>query len=390
VRPELQDIVDQAARVMRAPITLEDRETRLIAFSAQQADIDAVRQNSILRRRSDKQVSAWFEQFGIATAEVPVRTPADASLSVRSRICLPARWRGVTYGYLWVLDETSDVDAPAVLEAAGLAEHAGAYLAQQSRRRENEAFALTDLLSGDPETSQDALTRITDGGYIRRGEPVAAIVVGIWAPGAPDSIPLNLWQLSHTVLATPGTNSITLLVPLTDPTDLKPARAVAERTLELYAERVPARWSDYLVAGIGGGRAAAIQARGSWQEASLAARIASAVPASRPIAEWPELGVYRLLAADTYCDLADLAVDSSVRRLLAHDDPDLRLTVSTYLDLAGSAGKAAAALHIHRQTLYYRLAKVEQLTGLDLRNGGHRLRLQLSLMLAPILDRSHG
>nr|WP_086773530.1 helix-turn-helix domain-containing protein [Streptomyces bobili] len=50
-----------------------------------------------------------------------------------------------------------------------------------------------------------------------------------------------------------------------------------------------------------------------------------------------------------------------------------------YLDRAGQAGRVAAELGIHRQTLYYRLSRVEQLTGLDLDEGEDRLLLHMAL-----------
>jgi DNA-binding PucR family transcriptional regulator len=53
-----------------------------------------------------------------------------------------------------------------------------------------------------------------------------------------------------------------------------------------------------------------------------------------------------------------------------------------FLDNAGQAGRTAAALGIHRQTLYYRLSRVEQLTGLDLDDGEDRLLLHMSLKSA--------
>ncbi len=386
MRPELQDIVDEAARLLGAPTTLEDREFHLIAFGTQRADVDPVRQASILQRRSSQQVRDWFEQFGIATSPVPVRTPADPASGIVSRLCLPARWRGVTYGYLWVLDETRALSDPAVVAAADLAEHAGAFLAQQSRQREQDAFALNDLLSGDADSVRDASTRLADSGLLRRGEPVVAVVAGVWTSSAPSApLSLNLWQLPRAILASAATTSTTLLVPLASTGDLTPALDAAERTLALYRQRLPAELADSLVAGIGGARADATLARGSWQEAGLAARVAGAVESLRPVAWWDRLGVYRLLAADAQVDLAALVIDEPIRRLLDSPDTDLRDTLARYLELAGNAAQTAAALMIHRQTLYYRLAKAEHLTGLDLRSGHDRLRLHLGLTLAPLL-----
>ena len=51
MRPELQEIADEASRILDADITIEDREFNLVAFGTQRDDVDAVRQSSILRRR---------------------------------------------------------------------------------------------------------------------------------------------------------------------------------------------------------------------------------------------------------------------------------------------------------------------------------------------------
>ena len=115
MRPELQDIVDEASKVLGADTTLEDRELNLVAYGSQRFDVDAVRQSSILQRRSSSATRQWFEQFGISGADGPLRTPADPATGVRSRLCFPVRWRGLTYGYLWALDDATRLDHPAVL-----------------------------------------------------------------------------------------------------------------------------------------------------------------------------------------------------------------------------------------------------------------------------------
>ena len=105
----------------------------------------------------------------------------------------------------------------------------------------------------------------------------------------------------------------------------------------------------------------------------------------RPVARWRDLGLYRLLAAMPAADLSGLLLDPPVRRLLDAPDPDLLRTVRTYLERAGNVQETAAELHVHRQTLYYRLAKAEALTGLSFGNGHDRVRMHLGLMLGPLL-----
>jgi DNA-binding PucR family transcriptional regulator len=42
---------------------------------------------------------------------------------------------------------------------------------------------------------------------------------------------------------------------------------------------------------------------------------------------------------------------------------------------------AATALHLHRTTVYYRLSRIQKLTGVDLRDARARIDLQLALWL---------
>jgi sugar diacid utilization regulator len=60
-------------------------------------------------------------------------------------------------------------------------------------------------------------------------------------------------------------------------------------------------------------------------------------------------------------------------------------TARCYLDHAGNAQRTAAALHVHRTTLYWRLANIERLLGLALAEGDDRLRLHLALKFAELV-----
>jgi DNA-binding PucR family transcriptional regulator len=110
-----------------------------------------------------------------------------------------------------------------------------------------------------------------------------------------------------------------------------------------------------------------------WSEACAAAHVAAVVPRFSPVAHWPELGAWRVVSAMS-------GADPAVAPLLA--DPVLTGTAEAFLDCAGSASRAAEVLRIHRQTLYYRLSRIEALTGLDLGDGEARLLLHASLKAA--------
>lgn len=384
MRPEFQDIVDDVARLLARPATLEDRDFNLVAFCSHEAQGDEVRLRSILQRHSSREVKDWFEGFGIATSTVPVRTPASPELGVLSRLCLPARWNGVTYGYLWLLDEHRSIEESRIPAAEALAERAGALMAQQARSREELAYTVEDLLSADPEAVSRAAEAIHDLGIVGRDVPLAAVVLRLVADVPSQPVPMNLWRLPRSVLASSAEDHHTFLVPSASG-DLEAAREVARQALELYSERLPPGARTGLVVGIGGIRPDLAQARASWNEARLATRVAEVVEALRPVAAWPELGVYRLLACGPERALAGAVLDPAVRRLLEQGESDLRQTALAYLQAGGNVQETAAALNVHRQTVYYRLQKIEQVTGLALARGDHRLVLHLGLTMAPFV-----
>jgi DNA-binding PucR family transcriptional regulator len=77
------------------------------------------------------------------------------------------------------------------------------------------------------------------------------------------------------------------------------------------------------------------------------------------------------------------ALPPGLMRLFEADGGEsLAETLERYLDLASDAKAAAASLSLHRASLYYRLHKIEELTGVTLKDGEQRLALHLGLKLA--------
>ncbi|MEU3031512.1 PucR family transcriptional regulator [Streptomyces incarnatus] len=131
-------------------------------------------------------------------------------------------------------------------------------------------------------------------------------------------------------------------------------------------------------AGIGDPRIGLAELGAVWQEARAAAQAALAERHLGPVAQWRGIGPYRLLTALP----PESAQDPAAGPLLSPAHRELARTAEVYLDCAGQAGRTASELGVHRQTLYYRLNRVEQLTGLDLDDGEDRLLLHMALKRA--------
>jgi hypothetical protein len=105
---------------------------------------------------------------------------------------------------------------------------------------------------------------------------------------------------------------------------------------------------------------------------------ASAV--DKPVANFDELGVWRLLARPDASDLQSL-VDHWIGPLIEYDREhrsELLKTLIAYLNEFGALEATAAKLYVHRNSLRYRLVRIGELTGWDLNNPEQRFHLDLA------------
>nr|WP_202505390.1 helix-turn-helix domain-containing protein [Streptomyces sp. SID1046] len=439
VKGDYQDLVDEISALLGAPATLENRDFRLIAFGAHDSDddlaMDPVRTRSILTRQSTADVRSWFEAFGIARATGPVRIPAAPDAGVfRGRICLPVRYRGIVQGYVWLLDQEPGKPGPepAALDAAmEVAQRIGVLLAEEAKAGADLSREFLAVLTAGRGWQQDMAVAALRAALGPGGDGLhAAVCVTPWPGEAPASVPG-----AAAVCVVPrrgggepggaagpgagtgagpgreaaGDPALAVLLRLRSTDALAPALAAVTRLLPRAAQATgPGGATGQATGGkASGGKAsggsagaaavttATATARGvtagvadpvrgladlpaAWEQAVAAARAAAAQPRFGPVAQWSAIGPYRMLATLA----ADPVDDPAARTLLAPTNRELARTAEVFLDCAGQAGRAAAALGIHRQTLYYRLARVEQLTGLDLDEGEDRLLLHMALKAA--------
>jgi PucR C-terminal helix-turn-helix domain/GGDEF-like domain len=109
---------------------------------------------------------------------------------------------------------------------------------------------------------------------------------------------------------------------------------------------------------------------------ALNIRLHSANP--RGASAYDELGFYHLVDAAHSAGTADEYTRQWLGVLIDYDaakNSDLVRTLSHYLECGGNYDESAATLHIHRSTLRYRLGRITELTGFDLRNIDTRFNL---------------
>lgn len=373
---QLQGVVDAVAGSTGCPATLEDRDLNLVVSSGHEDVIDEVRSASILRRRSSAEVQALFGAFGIARSEGPMRIPGDPASGRLGRWCVPVRRRQVTYGYLWLLDPAEQVPLEQLERLADVVDQAAAVMALRSRSAERTSWAVGELLSDDAQARARALDELRAHGALPRG---GRVFVAALAPRREGELgPVNTWLLPHAVIAAPVDRWAALVIP--ERAALAPATVVGRVARSLLPQH-----PEGVAGGVSGPVEPAAAQLGRRQAGACLGvalrRLADGGPGPDAVVQdWAGLGVRRLLAVADAAALTAALDEDRLGRLLAAD-PDVVRTVRTYLDLGCSAARTASALTIHRQTLYQRLRRAEELSGLDLSGGEDRLLVHLALVV---------
>ncbi len=162
------------------------------------------------------------------------------------------------------------------------------------------------------------------------------------------------------------------------------ARALLTRVLGDGSSPADAAW----IAGLGEPATSPAQVHRSSTEARDAARLGYALLGPRRVVRPADLGIYRLLLI--LRDAGELApfVQRTLDPLLAdtRNGDALIDTLDAFFACNGNLSEAARRLHLHRNSLIYRLDRARELLGRDLDDAELRLALQLAIKGRRVLE----
>ncbi|WP_244930885.1 helix-turn-helix domain-containing protein [Nocardioides sp. W7] len=373
----LDDLVEDLAGLMGASCILEDPDLRLLGFSDQR-DVDVVRQRSILERGSSQEVRDWFYAHGILDAEGPLRTPADQTRGIVSRVCVPVRHLGRLQGFFWVLDADGAIDEARWPEAAPIAEEAGALLSLAERRQARRDAVYREVVEGGPSVAGPAAVELAGAAGLRVDESVVVALV-------------ERADLATQLASRPSRGGMLwvresggLCAAIVRDGILDPPMTLREVLTALgLSRRVPELDRTTLI-GIGPLVPTLDDLADARSGALVALRVAR--ESGDHVTSWEQLGPLTLLGIARDADLARALMPVSVRKFLEMSPESLVETAHVYLEEAANVVRTATRLGLHRQTVYHRLDAIERATGIDLATGGGRLTLHLALELAPYVS----
>ncbi|KPC84779.1 PucR family transcriptional regulator [Streptomyces sp. NRRL S-4] len=403
---ELQGLVDAFGARPGRSLAVDDARLKLLAYNAHTGDVDDARIESVMHRGvSTALVTHVCEQGAAQTSDVFTLPPCPRIGITMERVGMPIRHDDALLGYVWLIGSdgpVGDRDVELLREAAAQAAlvlHRGRLGVEATRSHAREL--VRDLVAPDQALRTEAGAALVEEEHAVAG-PVAVLVAMVGGEESeplaeerrlalelavdrcrrrlPPSRGLALTRPDHALLLTiwPGVRSQVIE---------RNAAELAEVLREKLVAELGLGGAALCWVGVGGPRPRLTETFSSYEEARRAAEVARITRTLGHVVAHTQLGVYALLGKLTPDELAE-GTHPGLRLLLSNPaHRGLVKTLRVYLDHAGDARHAATALHIHRSTLYKRLHRVEQLTGLRLDVGDDRLAAHLGLKAAELHPR---
>ncbi|MEU6931428.1 helix-turn-helix domain-containing protein [Streptomyces sp. NPDC046374] len=400
--PELQALVDELAERLGRSVAVDDPLVRMVCTSRHFGDEDPVRIGTLLQGRADNAAIRYVLAQGVTQWSRPGFIDGRDDLGLLPRYVVPLRERGHLLGLLVVVvpeKALGEQDTARIARAADAmaAQMYGEQIAADTRKAAERDLAL-ELVGPDVAARTAAHRRGRELGLLGAAEHVLVTVVQLRSgTELVRQSEAALWGAlegfrrtrSAQGLIAIGQERATLLQlrdrpPLPDEVTAQSARILGELRTFLAPSADP-------VIGVGGRHPRPYDAHTSYEQALVAARAARRLPALRSAGDWERLGELAVLLQIPEHALNASLVPKPLRTLTeAHGGDRLRDTLRSFLEHAGSIPRTAETLGIHRTSLYYRLRQIQEITGLDLDDGAHRLALHLGLRIEELLAPATG
>jgi hypothetical protein len=385
---DLSAQLSAVADLIAAPVILEDRSFRVIAYSDGHENADQQRREAIVHRRVPDRIRelmpGWLTEELARGERVVYVEPLEPGMLPRAAVGVVAGHEPL--GAMWAV-----VAAP--LDSARAEMFlAGAQAVAVSMVRMRSASSATNARTA-------VLAAVLRGGADRwsvvptidlRG--AALSVLGVQVHGQRGVLAERARHRAAAGLAM-QLGALTTHCEIVNSGDTEYLVVASDTDLERHTRRLRDQVAQFVAAAPRGSVVVVALGRAVTSASALADSRAEVDHVLRSLHARPALATQVAGIDDVYLDavLAQLAeltragvlpVPPTVRRLNAHDEAHgsrLGAVLDVYLDCFGNVREASAASHVHTTTFRHRLRRVVDVSGIDLADSRQRLEAALGL-----------
>ncbi|MGD6817347.1 PucR family transcriptional regulator [Metabacillus sp. 84] len=390
----LEDIADKISEVLSLPITIEDVNHRLLAYSTHDECTDPARISTIIGRRVPERVinSLWKDGTipKLMATKEPIRVNKIDEVGLGSRAAISIWKNDEVLGFVWALEiekKLTSAELGLLKEAAEAIRNKLLNLhATKTKKQERSQEMFWRLLTGNIQSEKE----IQQGfGLLHVKYPQAFSVILFTFPeeisqNAEKQIDylLKTTQQVHVLLSTSDYNQLIVLAEPRGEQALTELKEFCFSTVKQLDERFGLRHAE---ASIGGVYHDTVKIEKSYREALAVSKIKHRFrQETMSLTSFSELGIYQYIDILFEKRKQEGFENYSLKKLKEYDSDhktNLIQTLEAYLEADSNVHTAAKQLNVHVNTLGYRLKRIGQIAEIDLRNPNEKMTIYLDLKL---------
>jgi purine catabolism regulator len=377
----LQGVADALAEILQRSITIETTSFEILAAARVGAE-DAARKRAVANGRTPPDLVQYLVELGIyerlLAERRPIRLPALPAMDMTmERIVSPIIVDGEIIGYVWIIAGENHLD---VLDELAI-EHAATVAALIMHKERAVQYAAMSL-RGDFFEQLLHYSNPPDSRFVERAHQLGFYLDSAYqiliaegdasGNGSLSSLAVRIEQRLESIHPALVIGRGRRVVVVLYGHRLGDGEQIAQSLIDSFT-----RSPEPLLIGIGRPIGKVADLALSYNQATEAVDIARALGRRTGILHFDDLGLLYWLRHLPQEVIRENVYMQAVERLARYDvehDTDLLQTLETYLETP-SVGEAADLLFIHRNTLSYRLERIEKLIQADLNDPTQRLNL---------------
>ncbi len=391
---DLFGLAQSLADRIHGMVSIEDQQSHVLAYSASNDEADELRRLSILGRAGPPEHLTWLGQWGIfdalrAGGDV-IRVPERPELGLRPRLAVGIHQRSVDgrrapafAGCIWVQQGSMPLADDAEEMLRGAAVLAARIMSRLTAKPSIQVLRAQQLLGLADSGPVDLATIARELGVVADGQAalVGFDVVDTTESARSDRL-VDVLALSANAFradAQVGSRGSRVYAVFPQTTKRSSLQSWIRGTIGALDSELNVRLRAVLAAPLAGLNGLASVRADVDRVLDSAERHPDSFPAVTSLAEARTTVLLDEIVTMVGAD--ERLVDPRVRQLQARD-PMLTHTLRVYLDEFGDVTSAAQQLHVHPNTVRYRIRRIETILTSSLADPDVRLLLSLALRVA--------
>ncbi|KGA98153.1 transcriptional regulator [Alkalihalobacillus alcalophilus ATCC 27647 = CGMCC 1.3604] len=390
----LEDFVDVISERLKCPVTLEDSNHQLLAYSSHDDRTDEARISTIIGRRVPERVINKFWKEGVIPklnqSDEPLVIPQINDIGLGNRVAVSIRKEKEVLGYIWVLEVGRSLTKEDLSDLKIAASKAKSQLLQlkiqKKKKEKNHQELLWQMITGDANDHRLIKEQLMKIGF-HSNNPLTVLVFSFTEMNQDLTKKLiyvaKTTQKINLLIQTFDENQLIILISPSSHEDLKDVKEF----IQTFKTQVKERFAiSDVISGCGYAYDDYQFVKSSYEEALKVVQLKQVYEEELGQAEfYHELGIFK------YIDLLKkqkaiqrIPINPIIERLKQYDaenKTNLLESLEVTLDKDSNVNEAAKELHCHVNTLNYRLKRIQEITQVSLKDSVQKHGLYLDLKM---------